>query len=294
MRNLKFLFRKIFGGRQSTFHSDFIFFEELNDVISSSLSWRRCIVFLDIDLLRIHEVLACSPGDVDSSPYSKLVAELSANPDLTYQNSSLVDFFNSNQPLNLLKYFDIEATFSGNSILECLPPYVMPFPWMPLDDSFDQSPSCISRYIANSQSSIISELSSNGFQSKIFHGWPGIGPVSLELGEFEFMRLKSIFRSISESGYALSSNGIRGQILFDPSSNKMSVKVLSGGHRACVLGGLGFRKIPVIFDKNDSWFASCSDVLNWDSVNKNILSPTQAITITRRFIDGIHPSWFKP
>jgi hypothetical protein len=73
------------------------------------------------------------------------------------------------------------------------------------------------------------------------------GPSSMEFVREEFARFRDLYFSIKQNGYSVfkhSSNQIAGTFLIAEDGSSKFV-VMQGNHRAAVLAGLGWKRIPV-------------------------------------------------
>lgn len=100
------------------------------------------------------------------------------------------------------------------------------------------------------------------------YGYTDFGPVSLEKGEIEMLRLKGIYDSIQKNGYKeslhLEDGGIGGYFLVD--NKEWCFIIGSGKHRAYALSAMGYKTIPVVLDLNFGIVKRSSDIPFWKHV----------------------------
>lgn len=144
-------------------------------------------------------------------------------------------FYSSFTPKNVNEWFGLKLK---NESLGNSPPWFGVLPWRA------RSPES---YAIAIEKGAIKDNSRYGLEKGIVGGWTFCGPVVDEKIDLEAMRFVEVFNSVVENGYLRSDDAdgdIKCTALIN-SDNDWRWMVTSGYHRAAVLAGLGYKKIPV-------------------------------------------------
>lgn len=174
-------------------------------------------------------------------PFVQTLKEYEANPDLTYENSTLFRLYRQFQPKNLQ-----EVLLDGIDF-----PLVPICTWPPSN--------LLLKKIWTIKKEEVSEPWKNGRNSQ---AWIYFGPHGREYGQWEFHRLIAVYESIKSNGYdpILSrKTPVDGYFL-----QKGAVKrfvLLQGNHRVAALKVLGYSWVEARFRPGHP------QVIHWDQLN---------------------------
>jgi hypothetical protein len=129
----------------------------------------------------------------------------------------------------------------------------------------------------------------HGTSAEPEHGWKSWGPVSSEVGIFEFKRLTDVYSSIESGGYQRSNdpNGdMEGFVL----SRDLDYRILvtTGHHRCAALAALGRTAAP--FRLSSGRIVRRSEVGFWPNVQSGLFTQAQALALFDRLFDGRQPA----
>jgi hypothetical protein len=159
------------------------------------------------------------------------------------------------------------------------PYWAVVLPWA--SDTVDQRKTRI-------QKSVAWENKMNGLKIGIDEGWAWAGPVSKEKLELETERLFRIFTSIRGKGYARNDSedgDIQATALFRE-DGEWVWQARVGQHRAAVVAGLMYEKVPVRFTK----IVYRNEVQHWPNVLLGLYSREEALRVFDMVFAGNYPS----
>ncbi|WP_290651123.1 hypothetical protein [Aquisalimonas sp.] len=132
------------------------------------------------------------------------------------------------------------------------------------------------------------EAAQYGYQLSITDGNKNYGPVSLENGELEILRLTRLYQSMSLHGYQRHDGvdgDVKGMLLTDAGGN-WCVSTRSGQHRVAVAAALGLESIPVRINHAP---VKREELLYWPQVAEGRISPDGALVVFDRTMRGDPP-----
>lgn len=218
---------------------------------------------------------ACAAGV--GNPFVDTLAQYAAGRLTGYSGSPLNDFHRQWQPQSAVKVLGVGPQGLGNG-LETAGPFGMIMPFSP------QSPQDAER---RWRQMIENDNIEHAISGDAAMGWKGWGPVSLELGEAEIVRLTRVFASISERGYVRNDTrdgDIKGVVLFD--GKDFRIMITGGHHRAAALAVLGHATAPVRIDHP---IARRAEVIHWPAVTSGYFDPGAALAVFDRIFAGRQP-----
>lgn len=199
-----------------------------------------------------------------------------------YSSSSLYRFYSTFQPSTIAEYLDCAVThpaLSGHV-------YGSAFPW----DVVEPGP--LKARIMVSTVTFENELHGSAGRGE---GAVKCGPVSMQKGEMEFLRLRRLIESIKERGYQRSDTydgDICGQIFYDGVDYRVYIQC--GHHRSAVLAALGYETIPVRIPGNTQEIVDRRKVDTWFNVRNGVFSREEALKVFDRIFAAEQPSSYAP
>jgi hypothetical protein len=135
----------------------------------------------------------------------------------------------------------------------------------------------------------IKEARQYGVNLDHHHGYSAFGPVSLEKGELEIMRLRNLCQSMLRSGYLRddSANGdVGGRLLVGQDDEIWCINIDGGQHRVAVAAALGMTRIPMRISLVP---IKSEEVESWQQVRNGVFTTDGALELFDRIMDGRPP-----
>lgn len=176
-------------------------------------------------------------------PFVKTVCEYIDNPSISYEKTTLYDFYEKYQPSSIF-----EACFNSND-------YEFKF-----NNNLDKISSKFALCLPWSDEGANIEYWIPG------HGYQFFGPVSQVKGEHEFERLVSVYESIKNIGYRPGNKYGEIDGYFLKMGNEYRFIIETGKHRLAVLSALGQDTVRVCFHKNWPRVIDIRDLKDWPQV----------------------------
>ncbi len=163
-------------------------------------------------------------------------------------------------------------------LLDDKPSWAAVFPW----DSYD-----VDQWQKKHEKSVLSQNLRQGKILTIDDGWAWSGPVSDKKLSIEVNKLYSLLTNIEKNGYQRHDKidgDITAVVLLD-SSGKWCWQARKGQHRASILSGLGYKKLPIRIDK----LVFKKDVEIWPNVSSGLFPKKIALKIFDNVFSGNSP-----
>lgn len=197
-------------------------------------------------------------------PFVKTLLEFAVNPALTYEDSTLHNYYQMYQPETVREVLLLGETSELGEELSAypVPQYLPTLPWDPTIETYMRGEAGLGAS----------------------HGNQGFGPVSDKKGELEFQRLIDTFLSIKTQGYQPKATG-DGEITgyFVRHNDDYRFIIRGGLHRTAVLGALGYEAIRVTFYKGYPRWVDTHRISEWPLVRQGYITAETALAITERF-----------
>lgn len=195
-----------------------------------------------------------------------------------YSGSLLEAYYEQFCPISMRAVLE-----SDNINLEKYHPMATVMPWSTAtpDEKFLRA--CID---VNAPNILSREAHKLGLSTKDSFGWQYFGPISENLGQLEYERLISVYKTIKENGYHPNQYGyIHGQFLVN---DKDWVWVNIGGkHRFATLAALEFKTIPIALrSRSSALFIHRSEAEYWPNVKNGLFTKQDALDIFDRIMAG--------
>lgn len=199
-------------------------------------------------------------------PFVKTLRQWAGDSSLTYADSLLFRYYEEHRPRRLWDVF-FERAGEDDPLHEsglktvCADAYLAPNPW----------------------EERLNRIRGEGpFNSS--HGVQVHGPVSTAKGEWEFLRLVGVYRSIQSKGYRPTSDSdgeIRGYFLRMGGDYRFFVR--AGLHRMAALAALDYARVRVKFKANFPRAVDLADIEHWPLVRNGFIEKPVATRIFCRY-----------
>ena len=205
------------------------------------------------------------------SPFVAFLKEYETGKVTTYKGSLLERFYNEVQPKSMCEVLGLDGgPFQDVHAMATI------MPWWDLTPD-----NCLPQRAVdvNATDLLGKEAVSNGLKEKDNFGWQHFGPISDEVGELEFQRLVTVYKSIKEKGYITrGSVPINGEFLVTDSD--WAWTGLGGKHRMTSLVALGWERIPVTTKgRYGAPIVKAAEVDSWPNVRNGLFTRDQALTV---------------
>ncbi len=222
-------------------------------------------------------------GSNEWHPFVATLKQYEQNNNLQYNDSILKHYYESWQPTNAAEAF---AGFeqAPKKFLQ-LPPYcALLVPWK------SKTPESLSANMARWRKSDYREHGRSDLQWEK-DGLNLFGPVSDELGKFEFTRLKKIYDRLKTEGYDRHHGDI-GVMIVRKGKYYRFLNANGGIHRCAAMAALGFRKFPAQF-KASYFIADTKDATRWPHVLSGLWSEKSALAYVEYLFSFDSRSWVR-
>ena len=218
------------------------------------------------------------------NPFVETALELIANPSLTYEDSSLSQYYLHFTPRSVADLLCVSPLILADSYSK-LPADHAVMPWWPSRGITEPS-----RFAQEQHKASAREYRNHGGRgSGSAKGLSLFGPTSESKGRMELERLRRLVQSISTRGYRRHSDrdgDITGHLLVSEVGETV-VSLFGGLHRAAVLAAMGEPTIPVRLHFTTISRANYeADILKWPNVANGLYSQEAAKSIFRSYFSG--------
>lgn len=228
-----------------------------------------------LDRCRILHCLAFSCTKGADNPFIDALVKYERSPALPYLETGLAAYYDQVQPATAAEALGLQPGVAP--ILDLAPALAFAFPWSAFGPDVARQ-----MWLSGSYFDTL-----RVFRVPSQTEWKAWGPVARELGELEFSRLTSVYRSIRKSGYRRSNgpDGDIGGILLADDSD-YAVQVSPGHHRISALAALGHERAPI---RIRGPVVHRSDVANWPNVANGVFPVDAALRVFDRIMAGRQP-----
>jgi hypothetical protein len=258
--------------------------ERTNDPIAASYLSNEHSYLVEVSLERCRGFgpIAFPLGPKSPHPFVRTLLHCQMDKVEQFESSPLDRYYSHFRPNSaaVVLGLDSQSPFFHLSPLEAV------MPWWPAE------PAAV---LERRRSQISRENRSHGSNLDARAGWLQYGPVTVEKGAFELMRLMRIHESIRQRGYRRNGRAdgdIRGVLLIG--DGEWACMIAGGTHRIATLAALGYQTAPIRFGATSNCLVRRMDVDRWPQVRSGMFTREQALAVFDRILKGRTPEGAMP